>query len=58
MKVLARKKFLAIISASAFGIFLTSCFYRAGSIDFTSSNPASPGRSSLGLEQNHFPELN
>ena len=43
MKMIARKNFLAIISASAFGLFLTACFYRAGSLDFISKNSASAG---------------
>jgi uncharacterized protein (DUF362 family) len=43
MKMLARKKFLAIISASAFGLFLAGCFSRTSSIDFISKNPASSG---------------
>ncbi len=51
MKMLARKKFLAIISASAFGLFLTACFSRAGSIDFISKNSASSGgTAALGSE--------
>ena len=41
--MIARKKFLAIISASAFGLFLTSCSSRAVSIDFISKNSASAG---------------
>jgi uncharacterized protein (DUF362 family) len=50
MKMLARKKFLAIISASALGLFLTACFSRAGSIDFISKNTASLGTAISGNE--------
>lgn len=56
MKLIARKKFLAIFTASAFGLFLTGCFSRAGAIDFISKNSASsagtasPGTAGLGSE--------
>ena len=39
--MLARKKFLAIFMASAFGLFLTGCFSRAGLIEIISKNSAS-----------------
>ncbi len=42
MKLIARKKFLAIFGASAFGLFLTGCFARASSIDFISENSSAP----------------
>jgi uncharacterized protein (DUF362 family) len=50
MELIARKKFLAIISASAFGLFLAGCFSRAGSIDFISKNSASSGTAAPGTE--------
>jgi uncharacterized protein (DUF362 family) len=50
MRMIARKKFLAIISASAFGLFLTACFSRAGSLDFIGKNPASSGTIVSGAE--------
>jgi hypothetical protein len=42
MKMIERKKFLAIISASVFGLFLAGCFSRATSIDFSGKNFTSP----------------
>ncbi len=49
--MIGRKKFLAIISATAFGLFLAGCFSRAGSIDFISKNSASSGgTAALGSE--------
>ncbi len=49
--MIARKKFLAIISASAFGLFLAGCFSRANSIDFMSRNSAfSAGTAAQGTE--------
>jgi uncharacterized protein (DUF362 family) len=50
MRMIARKKFLAIISASAVGLFLTACFSRAGSLDFIGKNPASSGTIVSGAE--------
>jgi uncharacterized protein (DUF362 family) len=50
MRMIARKKFLAIISASAFGLFLTACFSRAGSIEFIGNGAASPGTTLQGAE--------
>ncbi len=38
--MIARKKFLAIISASALGLFLAGCFSRANPADFISRNSA------------------
>ncbi len=49
--MIARKKFLAIISASAFGLFLAGCFSRANPADFISRDSASPaGTAAQGTE--------